>query len=329
MPKVELHIHLEGAIPAVTLWELVKKYNGTGEVNNIDELKKKFEYSDFPHFIDTWVWKNRFLNEYDDFEFIAEQAALNMVKQNIKYAEMFYSPPDFMRKGLNSKKITEAVYKGISKHKDKITINLVADLVRDFGPVKAMNTLRQINEVKSLNVVGIGIGGSEHAFPPGVFKDVYEAARNFGFHTSAHAGEASGAESIWGALKELKADRIGHGTRAYEDPSLVEYLKVNSVPIEMCPISNVKTGVVSSIDKHPIKEFYNKGLNVFVNTDDPEMFNNTMVDEYYECIYSMGFKLSDVKQLALNAINSAWCSNEMKNLFSEDLNNYFEKNNIQ
>ena len=119
MPKVELHIHLEGAIPAVTLWELVKKYNGTGEVNNIDELKKKFEYSDFPHFIDTWVWKNRFLNEYDDFEFIAEQAALNMVKQNIKYAEMFYSPPDFMRKGLNSKKITEAVYKGISKHKDK------------------------------------------------------------------------------------------------------------------------------------------------------------------------------------------------------------------
>jgi adenosine deaminase len=328
MPKVELHIHLEGSIPPEALWELVKKYKGTAEVKNIGELKNKFKYTDFPHFIETWVWKNRFINEYDDFTLIADEVAEKLISQNIKYVEMFYSPPDFMHRGLEPQKITGAVYKGINKHKNEITINLVADLVRDFGVKNAKLNLEKINEARSLNVVGIGIGGSEHAFPPGLFKDVYESARKMDFHTSAHAGEAAGAESIWGALKELKAERIGHATRAFEDESLVEYLGDNKIPLEMCPISNVRTGVVSSIDKHPVKDFYDKGLNVFVNTDDPEMFNNTMVDEYTACIARLGFGKEDIKQLLLNAVRSAWCEENKKISLEDEIINYFKSNSF-
>jgi len=328
MPKVELHIHLEGSIPPEALWELVKKYNDTGEIKSIEELKDKFKYSDFPHFIDTWVWKNRFLNEYDDFTLIAEEAAKKLISQNIKYVEMFYSPPDFMPRGLEPQQITEAVHKGFGKYKNDITINLVADLVRDFGPEKAQVTLEKINEVKSLGVIGIGIGGSEHEFPPGKFKDVYESARKMGFHTSAHAGEAAGAESIWGAVRDLKTDRIGHGTRAFEDPALVDYLAVNKIPVEMCPLSNVRTGVTGSIEKHPIKQYYDNGLIVFVNTDDPEMFNNTMVDEYEACINKLGFSLDDIKHLALNAISSAWCDGNKKASLEAGINNYFKSNNF-
>lgn len=328
IPKVELHIHLEGSIPPEALWELVKKYKGTEEVKTIDELKNKFKYIDFPHFIETWVWKNRFLNEYDDFTLIADEVSKKLISQNIKYAEMFYSPPDFMNRGLEPQKITEAVHKGLSKHKNEITINLVADLVRDFGPEKAKVNLEKINESRSFGVVGIGIGGSEHAFPPGLFKDVYESARKMGFHTSAHAGEAAGAESIWGALKVLKAERIGHGTRAFEDENLVEYLRDKKIPVEMCPISNVRTGVVSSIDKHPVKNFYDIGLNVFVNTDDPEMFNNTMVDEYTACINDLGFDMNGIKELCLNAAGSAWCDENLKTSLVTEIINYFKSNNF-
>jgi len=198
IPKVELHIHLEGAIPYDALWELVKKYGGDPEVPTLEALLRKFEFKDFPHFIDTWVWKNQFLREYEDFTFIAEAVARDLLEQNIRYVEAFYSPPDFTdRHGLTTQKLTEAIRAGFSQVSE-IEINLVADLVRDFGPEKAAHTLAEVAEVKALDVIGIGIGGSEQNFPPEPFKDIYEQARVFGFHTSAHAGEVAGAESVWG-----------------------------------------------------------------------------------------------------------------------------------
>ena len=118
-----------------------------------------------------------------------------------------------MSKNLGTQKITEAIVKGLNPYKNDVKINLVADLVRDVGPEKGMKTLQEINEVKNLGVIGIGIGGSEQDYPPEVYKDAYIKARELGFRTSAHAGEAAGSESIWGALNQLKADRIGHGTK--------------------------------------------------------------------------------------------------------------------
>lgn len=327
MPKVELHIHLEGSIPLEALWELVKKYKSAGEVKSIGELQRKFEYTDFPHFIQTWIWKNRFINEYDDFTLIASEFAKDLEKQNIIYSEVFYSPPDFARRGLEPGKITEAIIKGISSAGSKTKIKLVADLVRDFGPEKAMRTLHQINEVKGMGVVGIGIGGSEHEFPPEAFEDVFNKAREFGFRTSAHTGEAAGSDSIWGAVKALKVDRIGHGTRAFEDEKLVEYLKVNRIPVEMCPLSNVRTGVVKKIEEHPVKDYYKKGLIVFLNTDDPKMFNNSLTGEYIAFVEKMGFDLDDIKVLANNAIDSIWSGDDEKKKLKHEINNYRQNNN--
>lgn len=325
MPKVELHIHLEGSIPVPSLWELFKKYDTKKEIKSIEELEKKFHYTDFPHFIETWVWKNRFINEYDDFTFIASEVIKDLNSQNIRYAEMFYSPPDFHHKKLEPQKITEAIVKGFNQVKCNTKINLCADLVRDFGAERATRTLHQINEVKQMGVPAIGIGGSEHNFPPELFKDVFEKARELGFKTSAHAGEAAGAESIWGAVNVLKVDRIGHGTRAFEDEKLVDYLLEKQIPIEMCPLSNIRTGVVKKIGEHPVKEFYKKGLVVFLNTDDPKMFNNTLSEEHEMFIEKMGFDLNDVKNLQLNAINSAWCSEAEKITLKNALTDYFKE----
>ena len=255
LPKIELHVHLEGAIPHQALFDLINKYGGDPDVPNVAALKRRFEYKDFPQFIEAWSWKNQFLREYEDFTHIAELTARDMAGQNIRYAEMFFSPSLFVLHGLGVQELACAVRKGLSRVPE-IEVALIADLVRDYGPESEMRTLEALNEVKDCCVVGIGIGGSEHDYPPGPFATLYRKAREMGFYTNAHAGEASGAESVWEAIKQLRVQRIGHGTRIHEDPELLDYIAENRIPLELCPMSNVRTGVVNSIREHPIRKYF-------------------------------------------------------------------------
>jgi len=316
VPKVELHLHLEGAIPYDALWKLVEKYGGDPDVPDLDALKQRFKFRDFPHFIETWGWKNQFLREYEDFTCIAEAVARDLANQNICYAEVFYSPPDFAQHGLKTQALTQAIRKGLDRVSD-VRVALVADLVRGSVIEYAAATLKELIEVRDLGVIGIGIGGSEHDHPPEPYKEIYEQARNFGFHTSAHAGEAAGAESIWGAVRALKVDRIGHGTRAAEDEGLLVYLAEKQIPIEMCPLSNVCTGVVKSIDEHPVRDFFERGLLVTVNTDDPKMFNNSLAEEYQILVERLGFSQDEIRILITHAIQASWLSEEQKENLSE------------
>lgn len=310
-PIVELHLHLEGAIPYAALWELCRKYGGDPSVPNLEALVRRFEYKDFPHFIETWVWKNQFLREYDDFAFIAERVARDLVEQNIRYVEAFYSPPDFFRHGLKTQELTRAIRSGLARVPE-IEISLIADLVRDFGPELAAITLAEVEEVRELGVIGIGIGGSEQAHPPEVFEGVYAEARRLGFHTTAHAGEAAGAESIWGAIRNLKVERIGHGMRAYEDGVLVDYLVEHQIPLEMCPLSNVCTGVAGRMADHPVRRYFEKGMLVTINTDDPKMFGNSMAQEYRALEEVHGFSENEIHTLMANAVRASWLPEEKK-----------------
>ena len=319
LPKVELHLHLEGAIPLDCLWELVKKYGGTSEVGSVSALASKFQYQDFPHFIETWIWKNGFLREYDDFAFFADRIAEDLAQQRIRYAEAFFSPGDFAVHGLHSQRIAEALRRGLDRHAQAVTVMLIADLNRDFGPERGARWLEEMGEVKELGVIGIGMGGSEQRFPPQPYRDVYQRAREFGFRTTAHAGEAAGAESIWDALNELRVERIGHGTRAIEDKRLVEHLKERQIPLEVCPISNVRTGLVPDLAHHPIREYYQQGLLVTVNSDDPKMFDTSLEREYQQLMETFGFGLEDVKKLITNAIRSAWCDEPTKERLGKEL----------
>jgi adenosine deaminase len=311
VPKVELHVHLEGAIPHAVLWQLVQKYGGDPAVPDIAALERRFTYRDFPHFLETWRWKNGFLREYDDFTLIAEAFARGMARQNVRYAEVFYSPVDVARYGLEPQRLTEAIRAGLAKN-TCVEVALVADLVRDDGPQQGAITLAKVYEVRNLGVIGIGIGGSEHRFPPEPFAPVYEQARRMGFHTSAHAGEGAGPASVWGALRELHVDRIGHGTRACEDESLLDYLSQQRVPVEMCPLSNVRTGVVPSIERHPIRRYFERGIVVSVNTDDPQMFGNSLAEEYRQLHDKLSFTQDELRALILQGIRSSWLPDERK-----------------
>jgi adenosine deaminase len=290
VPKVELHLHLEGAIPHEALWQLVQKYGGDPSVGSLGDLQANFEYRDFPHFLELWAWKNGFLREYEDFELIAQAVAEDLSRQNVQYVEAFYSPPDFSRHGLETQKLTEAVRAGLDRVPD-IEVMLVADFVRNYGPEQAMLTLGELKEVSEFGVIGVGLGGAEHEYPPELFERAFRTAREMGFRTTAHAGEAAG-------------------------------LATTQMPLEMCPISNLRTGVVDAIDQHPIRNFFESGILVTVNTDDPTMFGTTLAQEYRLLEAELGFTREQTRELILNGIEASWMpaarKEGMKRRFQDD-----------
>jgi adenosine deaminase len=311
VPKVELHLHLEGAIPLPALWELIQKYGGEPSIPDLAALKNKFQFRDFPHFIRTWGWKTQFIREYDDLTLIAEATARDLVSQNIWYAEVFFTPSDLFRHGLKTQSIARAVRAGLSKVPE-IQISLVADFCRNDGPANAERVVEELNEVKSCGVIGVTIGGSEQEFPPQPFAPAYQRARLLGFRTSAHAGEAAGSESIWGAIQSLKVERIGHGTRAFEDPTLVKFLADHQIPLEICPLSNVRTRVVENIKDHPVRNYFEKGLLFSISTDDPMMFGNSLTQEYQVMERELGFSRDEIKTVILAGVRSSWLTSDRK-----------------
>jgi adenosine deaminase len=311
IPKVELHVHLEGAIPLDTLWTLVRKYGGDPDVSDRAALERRFIYRDFPHFLDMWVWKNRFLREYEDFSFIAEAAARDFAAQRIRYAEVFFSPPDFAGLGLRTGLLAAAIRAGLDRVPG-VEIALIADLVRDFGPEAADVTLSEAAELRGLGVIGIGLGGSEQRFPADPFTPVFERARRLGLRTTVHAGEGAGPDSVREALRRLRPDRIGHATRAAEDPALLDELAASRVPLELCPVSNVRTGIVASLAAHPVRRYFERGLVLSINTDDPRMFGTRLADEYRLLGEVFGFTPANIRALILQAVNASWLSEARK-----------------
>jgi adenosine deaminase len=316
LPKVELHLHLEGAIPIPALWELVQKYGGDPRLPDEASLREYFKFQDFPHFIELWIWKNGFLREYDDFEFFSAAVACSLKAANIQYAEAFFSPGRFKQQGLDTGRMIEAVRAGLDSV-TSVEVALIPDLVRDVGPDYAMDVLDELSELQSFGLIGIGLGGSEHDYPAELFTDAYERARERGFHTTAHAGEAAGAESVWGAINKLKVERIGHGIRAIEDPELMRHLSETQIPIEMCPLSNIATGVVDTITNHPIRQFLDQGVLVTVNSDDPAMFGNSLTQDLAALMIDLAFTPDEIRQLLLNGIESSWLVQDRKAEFKD------------
>ncbi len=323
MPKVELHLHLEGAIPLAAMWQLIEERGGDPEVSGPDALVERFQYRDFAHFIETWVWKNQFLDSYRAFEFAAEAVARHLASQHIVYAEAFFSPTDFRHHDLDPAVLALSIRNGLDRVGDT-EVALIVDLVRDTGAERATRTFEQVREVAAAaGVIGVGIGGSEAEFPPELFAGVYRRAREAGFRLTAHAGEAAGAASVWGAIRSLEVDRIGHGVRAVEDPDLLRYLVEREIPLEVCPTSNLRTGVVSGWDHHPVRELVDAGVKVTLNTDDPAMFGCTLTGEYAVLQERFGFSDSVLRRIALNAVDACWASPRRRRRLREDIEGWW------
>jgi adenosine deaminase len=305
---------MEGAIPLETMYSFMKRKDRDASITSIDDVKGRFVYTDFEHFIKTWIWKNTFITEEQDFESIAYEVLKGLHKQNVQYVEAFYSPGDFIDQGLSVSGITENLLKGIQHAHFNFGINcqLIMDIVRGDGVDVGMQRLEEVIPYLGKGVIGIGLGGNEQKFPAEDYLPVYEEARKRGFRLTAHAGEAAGATSIWATIKILQVERIGHGTRAYEDPLLVSFLRDSQIPLEMCIVSNVKTGVTPSFEKHPIGTYFNEGLLVTVNSDDPTMFNTSITEEYAVLARYLNFSFQNLESISINGIKASFLPEKEK-----------------
>ncbi len=314
IPKTELHLHLEGAIPLETLYALIQKRGGDPSITTLEDLRRKLVYTDFAHFIELWIWKNTFIREERDFEDIAYQVLHHLSRQNVQYLEAFYSPGDYKPHGLTVEGITEYLIKGKERARQDFGIRceLIVDIVRGDGVDVGMQRLDETEPYLGKGVIGIGLGGSEHKYPADPYEPVYKEARRRGFRLTAHAGEAVGPSSIWAAIRKLGCERIGHGVRAHEDPDLVAYLKKHQIPLELCVVSNVRTRVCTSVESHPIRQYYDQGLMVTVNSDDPVMFDTTLTHEYKMLAQRLNFTVEELRQLTLNGVDASFLSEKGK-----------------
>ncbi len=307
LPKVELHVHILGSVKPETLLEIIEEDNIKSPYTNVEQIVKRFEYKDFLNFIKVYMEAVSYIRDERHFERITYEMLETCAKSNVHYVEASFSPRDHIPNGLRFKRISDCINRGVQRAKRNFGIetNLRVDLVRNSTHDEGMEIIDFI-EKKPDNIVSVDIGGKEKGFPPNRFVEHFKRVTELGLHRVAHAGEAAGPESIWDAIQSLNVERLGHGVTAKEDPILVEYLKRKQIPIEMCPVSNLRTGVVSSIRDHPVRDFFDNGLLVTVNSDDPSLFHTDMNNEYLTLHRELGFSVEDLYQISLNGLQSAF-----------------------
>lgn len=297
LPKAELHIHLEGSVEPETLSELAPEVDRA-------EVMARYQYADFPGFLKSYAWITGFLKGPDEYALITKRLLERLRQQNVRYAEINLSAGVMLWRQQAFGPIYEAVKR--EAEQSGVRVFWILDAVRQFGVEEAWRVARLAAERVEEGVVAFGIGGDEARGPAGLFADVFAFARSKGLHLVPHAGESMGAESVWESLR-LGAERIGHGIRSVEDPALMDYLREHNVPLEICPSSNVCTGVVRSLEEHPLRRLFDAGVPVVLNSDDPPMFHTTLSREYELAGTVFGFSQDELRQLAANSFRYAFC----------------------
>ncbi len=307
-PKAELHVHLEGSIQPATLLALAERNGVALPARTVAELQQWFRYRDFNHFIEIYFAITGCLKRAEDYELIAYEFGAEMARQQVRYAEVTFSPSTHYHSlGIPF----DTFFGGLTRGRERaraefgVEIRWVFDIVRNIEDETRSRELADYVtsvaiEGMSAGVVALGLGGAEIGYPPERFASFFERARAAGLHSAPHAGETVGPESVWGALRALGAERLGHGARSIEDPALVAHLAQEQVPVELCPTSNLRLGVYPDLAAHSLPHLYAAGVPVTVNSDDPPLFNTTLNQEVALLAEPFGFDLATINQLLLN-----------------------------
>ena len=294
LPKVQLHCHLEGTLRATTFVNLAHKHgvalayrpHQKGPFPTDEpppDPSDPYAFRDFEGFLLTFAAVSRSLAEPADYGLLAKEYLEDAAAQNGAYAELFISPSvwQFFHKEIDVRACVAAIRdaREAARKAHGIETALIVDLTRNFGAESAMRTARLAVDLRDLGVIGVGLGGDEAHFPPELFEGCFSFARENGLHCVAHAGESAGATSVRAAVEVLHAERIGHGIRALEDPSVVDLLVERKIPLEVCPTSNFLTGVALGEAPHPLLDLDAAGCIVTIDADDPAIFKTSVTNE--------------------------------------------------
>ena len=314
LPKAELHVHLEGSVEPETLLVLARRHGSPLAAGGGKQLQELYTTRDFGAFLQAFRVVCELVQTPEDYELITYNALSRLARQNVRYAEVTLSAGVVLWKGENLPSSFEGIEAGARRAQEEfgIRVKWIFDVVRQFGLEVAEAVLREAARLQDRGVVGIGIGGDEQKAAPELFRDVFENARKQGLRRTAHAGETAGPVSVWGALEALGAERISHGLTVADDPRLVEHLAERQIPVDICLTSNVRTGCLAELSKHPVRHYFNKGLLLSLNTDDPALFGTNLNGEYLLAQEVFGFSREELTRLAEASFRAAFLTPEEK-----------------
>jgi adenosine deaminase/aminodeoxyfutalosine deaminase len=311
LPKAELHLHLEGAIEPSALLEIQRDHGLKN--STLADVQKLYQYSDFASFLIAFRDISEHLKVPADYELITYRLMERLKAENVLHAEVYVSVGVCLYRKQDFAPIFEGLERGRAQGERDFGVSLlwIFDAVRHFGSAEAQHVAELAARYRDRNVVGFGIGGDEKRAGPELFREVYSYCAEHELRLTAHAGETAGPESIWGALN-LRVERIGHGLTAQQDPDLIQELAQRQVPVEICVTSNVKTGVCASLGDHPVRRYFDEGLMVTINTDDPAVFGTSLSQEYQLVQENFGFTDEHLRELARNSFEAAFLPAEKK-----------------
>lgn len=331
MPKVELHVHLEGAIQPDILLDLARRNRVSLPVNSLSEVKDFYRFKNFNHFIDVYFTITSCLRTLEDYTYIAYQYGRECARQNIRYSEpTFTMTTNVMYSGLHWKDILDALNAGreMAKQEFDIDWSWIFDINRNH-PETQSEVLEMVRAGREAGVVALGLGGDETGYPPELFAQTFERAWQENIHRVPHSGETAGPEAIWKSVNQLHAERIGHGIHCIDDERLIETLRIKQIPLEVCPTSNICLGIYPSYERHPLRKLWDAGLLVTVNSDDPPMFGTDLIHEYVILVDHFGFTADELEAASLNALRVSFQSEQdkarLENEFTHEFNQLREE----
>jgi len=283
LPKAELHVHHVGSASPRIVAELAARHEGNSPVPaDPAALADYFAFRDFAHFIEVYLSVVDLVRDDEDVRTLTYEVARELARQQVRYAELTITPYSSVKRGIPAPAFCAAIEDARRGAAAEFGIDLrwCFDIPGEAGLPAAEETLRIALEERPDGLISFGLGGPEAGVPRSAFKPYFDKARAAGLHSVPHAGETTGPETIWESVRDLGAERIGHGITAARDPQLLAYLAEHEIPLEVCPTSNVRTRAVASLDEHPLPVLVGAGVPVSINSDDPPMFGTTLEEEY-------------------------------------------------
>ncbi len=314
MPKVELHLHLEGALAPATLLAFAERNGVDIPARDIEGVTQLFRYRTLQEFLTVFMALARTMVEPRDFEQAAFELGEQLAQQRVRYAEVMISPVQHLRRGVDLTAAVRATWAGMGRARaaSGVQMAIIFDYGRQFGVDLAWEVLDIALACRDSGVVGWSIGGDEAQQPPEPFAEVYAAARAGGLRLMAHAGEVGGPDSVRGAIDALQVERIGHGIRSIGDPALVRELAARRITLDICPRSNLRTGAAPTVADIPLRQLYDAGVRLTINTDDPVFFETTMCGELLFVAQQFGFGADELCRMTLDAVDASFLAPQPK-----------------
>jgi aminodeoxyfutalosine deaminase len=318
-----LHVHHVGSASPRIVAELAARHPEAGVPADPALLAEFFTFRDFSHFIEVYLAVVDLITDAADIRMLTYEVARELAAQQVRYAELTLTPYSSVRRGIAAEAFCEAVEDArLAAERDLgVVLRWVYDVPGEFGVEAAAATVDYL-PVSPPSLVGFGLGGPEIGVPRPQFRPYFEAARAAGLHSVPHAGETTGPETVWDALRELGAERIGHGTSLVQDPALLAHVVEHRVPIEVCPTSNLATRAVARLEDHPVKQLYAAGAVVTINSDDPPMFGTTLTREYEIAAGLLGLDEAGVAELARTAVRCSFLDDAGKASLLREIDAY-------